>query len=282
MKTIEFASIDTPPQKAQTSPWTTPKPRTFEDRILKPEFAARRFRFRDGWNWFRIVPAIAPAAQDQWMLGVHAIKWKGGQVAHPKSVVPGARSAFDQAYTWVKQHHPKSLYSKANATGVRLLTDPLALTWVITEEDGRSAVQLLQLSGYDGSRGGNPGLGWQLFHAARETDEKGNIIADAINPAAGVLVGIEKNHPKGARFPSYYIKLGRNPSPINDHLANLDPAERDALCPLKETVELLSEHQQWKYLEHFIAPQTVEKIRSDVSKAANETPMGAEAIQELE
>ena len=66
---------------------------------------------------------------------------------------------FDHAYGWVKEHHPESLYCKANKDGVRLLADPMCAFWAILEQEGKTVARLFLGSGYDGSRGGVPGLG---------------------------------------------------------------------------------------------------------------------------
>ena len=278
--TIEFnKNENTTTTDATTTPWTSQKQTKFEDRVLKPEYATRRFRFQTGWNWFRILPGLQSSSHG-WMMGVHAIDQESGRFAHPKTLKgKGERCVFDLAYTWCKEHHPEALYSKANKNGARLLTDPLSLCWIVTEENGRSVLRLLQLSGYDGSRGGNPGLGYQLWKAAREQDEHGKVRTDAIDPNAGCLVGIEKIQPKGAKFPTYNIRVGRNPSPVADHIAKLDPEELRALCPLENTIELLSEEEQWQWLERVIAPETVGKIRADLNRAPfiKEKPLQAAA-----
>ena len=145
----------------------TDQERRYEDRILKPEYNARRFRFESGLNWFRVVPALK-ASKHGWTLPIHVLEFEGGRFAHPKTLHKGARSVFDHAYAWARENHPESLYCKANKDGARLLTDPMSVVWVIVEEEGKSVARLLLASGYDGSRGGTPGLGYQIWKASRE------------------------------------------------------------------------------------------------------------------
>ncbi len=130
----------------------------YRDIILKAQFRHWRLRFEIGQTWLRIVPAFAESPY-RWMLGVHAISVPGALFAHPKTLRQNRRSLFDHAYEWLKLNDPSALFSKTNKAGVRLLSDPVSVFWVLMETNGHYVARLVQVSGYNGSRGGAPGLG---------------------------------------------------------------------------------------------------------------------------
>jgi hypothetical protein len=265
MKPIEFASPSDATTTNDTSPWTQPKRSVYQDLILKEEYEERRLKLPIGQTWLRLVPAFQSSPFD-WMLAVHAVNFDGGKFAHPKTLRRNARSIFDHAYSWCLANAPESLFSKTNKNGVRLLTDPLSIFWCFLEEEGRTVARLFLASGYDGSRGGVAGLGYQLWKMAHEKDETGTLICDAVNHESGVLVCIEKTQPRGAKYPSYSLRRGRQPAPIADFLSKMDDTEIKALCPLEDVVRELSEEEQWKCLEKVIAPKTVAIIRENLKR----------------
>lgn len=263
MNTIEFASPEDHNENNTNSPWTQSRgDNTYEDLILKPEFAARRLRFPVGQTWFRIVPKLKSSLYG-WMLPLHALQFERGRFAHPRTLKRNAKCVFDHAYVWAKENTPAALYSKANKNGARFLADPLSLFWVLVEQEGKTVARLLQLSGYDGSRGGAPGLGhkiWQLCHDRDETGAR----TDVTSAEGGVLVCVEKNQPKGAKYPSYHLTLGRNAKPMADLLKQMEPSEQAALCPLENVVRELTDEEQWQCLGKLIAPTTVKLIRDSL------------------
>lgn len=262
MNPIEFAS----PEESNIetlSPWKQPAGNPFEDLVLKPEYAARRLRFPVGQTWFRIVPKLK-SSQHGWMLPLHELQFGRGRFAHPRTLNRNAKCVFDQAYAWAKEHIPTALYSKANKDGLRLLADPLSLFWVLVEQEGKTVARLIQHSGYDGSRGGAPGLGhkiWQLCHDRDETGAR----TDVTSAEGGVLVCVEKNQPTGAKYPSYHLTLGRKPKPIADLLKNMEPSEQAALCPLENVVRELTEEEQWQCLGKLVAPDIFKQIRDSLA-----------------
>jgi len=265
MKTIEFASEEV----NNTSPWDQPRGdknndnNSYEDLVLKPEYAKRRLRFDAGQTWFRIVPAVAGSTHG-WMMRLHVLNFARGHFSHPRTLKPNAKSVFDHAYAWALENAPAGLYSKNNKEGVRLLADPMRLFWALIEREGKYVARLVYLSGYDGSRGGAPGLGWKIWNLCYERDEIGARIADVVSPEKGVLVSVEKNQPKGSKYPSYHLTLGRNPKPMSELLTQMDPEEIDALCPLEHTVRELSDEEQWQCLAKIMAPSTAAQIRESL------------------
>ena len=261
MKTIDFITTNN-----TTDLLTAPRKGNFNDRIIRPEFAARRLRFAPGVNWFRIVPAIKPSAYG-WMIRLRVQNYPGGRYLHPQTLAKGARSAFDHAYAWAKDNHPDSLFSKTNKEGVRLLSDPMLMCWVIAEEGGRQVTRLLLASGYDGSRGGVPGLGHQILKASREFDEHDKLATDAIDPVAGVRMSVEKSQAPGAKYPSYSIRVGRVPAPMDKIIGEMAPDEVQSLVPLEEVLDQVGEEEQWGYLAKTMAPETVAEIRASLMQS---------------
>ena len=247
-----------------SSPWATQNTSSYNDLLLKPEYAARRCKFEAGTTWLRIVPALAGSTKC-WMLGIQALTHQGdsGRHAHPRSIRPGGRSAYDQAYAWFKANRPEDLYSKANKAGYRFLSNPMNLFWALVEEDGKPVARLVLASGYDGSRGGAPGLGHQIWQLTQERDEDGNLVANPCDPDTGVQISITRSKPQGSRYPSYALRLGRVPAPMADFSSRMEPAEIDALRPLEEVVHVPDENEEWLILEGMIGADLVAQIRAN-------------------
>lgn len=261
-QTIEFNDSTTSPIDNK-SPWALSSKTSYQDRILEPEFEARRFKFPLGSTWFRIVPALR-GSDKGWMLGIHALQYPKGRHAHPKTIHPGTKSVFDYTYAWLKEYQSDALYSKANKEGYRLLADPLCLFWMLVEEEGKTMARLLLASGYDGSRGGVPGLGHQIWQLAQEVDEDGNLLGNPADPVKGVQICVEKRQTPGARYPSYSLKRGRVPAPIQEMLGKLDSEEAAALMPLEKVVHQTDKDEEWHLLEQVVPADTLSKIRDSI------------------
>lgn len=259
--TTKLKASSTVPVKS-VSPWLAPA-KTFQDLILKPEFAARRFKFPPKPTWFRIVPA-RPGSDRDWILGVHALQYSRGCHAHSKTIVQGGRSVFDVAYAWLKQNRPNDLYSKQNKDGFRLLTDPFYLCWILVEEEEKIVARLLLAKGYDGSRGGVPGLGHQISQLSKEVDENGDPLGNPADPLTGAQICVEKRQTAESRYPSYTLRMGRVPAPIDGMLAKMVPEETAALSPLEQVVHLPGEEEEWSLLGNVIDADTIDRIRNSV------------------
>jgi hypothetical protein len=260
--TIEFATATTDAATGR-SPWEVGKKTSYNDMILKPEFTDRKLKFPIGTTWMRIVPAFRESAHG-WMMGVHAMEFDGGRCVHPRTHGNGNRSAFDIAYAWLLQNCPEKLRSKTNRDGFRLLPDPMALFWVLLEEKGKMVSRLVQASAYDGSRGGIAGLGAQIWNLTRDTDETGALAHDVVNPQEGRLVSLEKTQAKGARYPSYTLRVGRQPAPIAELIAKTDPEELAAMCPLENVVRELTAEEEWECVGKIIPADLVARIRASM------------------
>lgn len=258
-KTIEFKP-STRDAIQNTSPWASPVKSSYKDLVLKSEFDARRFHFPAGETWLRIIPALQDSNKDTY-LGVHALQYKGGRHCHPRTVSPGDKSVFDKAYAWHQQNDKDSLFCKSNKDGYRFLTDPLILMWIITELQGKAVTRLVLAKGYDGSRGGVPGLGHQIWALSQEIDEDGALLGDPADPELGVQICVTKSQAKDAKYPSYRVKRGRVPAPIADMLASIDDEELSVLTPLENVVHVPSEEEEWSLLENVIDADTIRRIR---------------------
>lgn len=244
---IEFAASQAGATETN-SPWVTPKTQTYQDLVLKPEYADRKLHLSIGANWLRIVPALQASVHD-WLLPVRAIDFPDGRFAHPRTLTKNAKNLFDHAYTWMQKNHPEALYSKANKEGVKLLTYPLAAFWVLVEKVEGREVRLFLGSGYDGSRGGTPGLGYRIWKHCLQRDEQNNLMAEVAHPEKGVLICVEKTQAKGVQYPSYSLKLGRQPAPVDELLASIDAEETCLICPQEQAIRELTLEEQWKCLE---------------------------------
>lgn len=262
-KPIEFAEASASRTPNNNTPWKRDKQHTYEDLVFREEFASKRLRFPEGQTWMRILPPLRGSVHG-WMLGIHALEFEGGRFAHPRTLTPNAKCAFDRAYTWALAHCPQSLYSKANKSGVRLLPNPLAAFWVALEEEGRTVARLFLGSAYDGSRGGMPGLGWQIWNLSQQRDEEGNFVADLTHPETGVLVGVEKTKAAGAKYPGYHLTLGRQAAPADSFIAKMDAEEAASIVPLENTIRILSPEEEWHCLSKIVPEENLERIKSAI------------------
>ena len=243
---------------------------SYNDLLLKPEFATRRYKFAYGTTWLRIVPALAGSTKG-WMLGIHALTHQGdsGRHAHPRSIRPGGRSAYDTTYAWFKANRPKQLRSITNKAGHRLRPDPVCLFWALFYEDGRTVARLVMASGHDGSRGGAPGLGHQIWQLTKERDEDGNLVANPIDPDTGVQISVTKSKPQGSQDPSYAVRLGSMAAPIDGFLHYMEAGEIEALRPLEEVVHVPNVDEEWQILEGMIGADLVAQIRAEEIQLEN-------------
>ena len=264
MKTIvEFATPEDMRKIRESTPWTSSRKESYNDSLLLPEYAERKLRFPVGKTLIRIVPSIRPSVYD-WMIGVQAINYTGGRHTHPKTLGSG-KSVFDHAYSWLKSHKPETLFSRANRDGCRLLTDPISVFWAIVEERGSWVARLFVGSGYDGSRGGVPGLGCQIYKMVKDLAEEANPLADPADPEEGVMITVEKLQPAGAKYASYSLRLGSNPTPISKLISQMTEEEVSVLCPLEGTIRILTEDEEWARLKNVgLNSESVAAIRSSV------------------
>lgn len=261
-KKIEFEH--TTSAEGVASLWTTTSETRFKEQCIDPDYADRRLKFPIGETWLRIVPALR-ASSFGWMLGLHTINTPHGRHVHTKTLLPGAKSAFDHAYSWLRDHKPESLYCKTNKDGARLLTSPMCLFWVITEVDNKPVTRLILASGYDGSRGGAAGLGYRILQLTQERSESGELVCDPTNPLTGPQICVTKIQADGAKYPSYTLRCGRDAKPLNELIESMDPGEQEAIVPIEGVVHLPDLDEEWDLLAEVLDKDTVTKIKDSVS-----------------
>ena len=259
-KIIEFKTSAETAQTEASYRLGSKSPGRYRDEVLKPEYRQRKLRFAPGQNWVRIVPPVKNSTCS-WNLKLDVQKFNGGQFVHPRTFERGAQSVFDHAYRWMRQNCPERLFSKANDKGIRLLTDPYMLCWLLVEENNETVARLLYANGYDLCRGGVAGLGYQLSQAVRETDQDGNVVADWVDADEGFKFCIEKTQMPGARYASFSFRASHVPDPIKPLLEKMSDEEIGALAPLDQVVRRLTEEEQWECLQVHLDPDTFTKIR---------------------
>ena len=256
-KVIEFEKSVTPCSGATSSSVGKPASK-YEDLILKPEFEARKFQFPTGATWFRLVPPLR--GSKGFMLRLNALGHPGGR--HAKSIT-GSKSVFSIAYDWLLKHQPELLFRKENPEGFRLLSSPVAAYWMLVEEDGKMVARILLANAYDGSRNGTEGgMGYRLLRLVEERDEAMGLVSDPVDPDTGVQIGIEKTQAAGVKYPTYTLRLGRQPAPINRFFERMEQDELDVLCPLEETVRVIEPEHEWELLGKVVGADLLDKIRA--------------------
>jgi hypothetical protein len=251
-------------EAADLSPWSAPTGGSYRDLVLKPEYVERRFKFPVGATWCRIVPALQGSTKG-WMLGIHALDHPNGRHVHPRTLEPGEKSVFDHAYRWIKEHRPEDLYGKHNKeNGIRLLPDPVCLFWVLITENDKTVARLILASGYDGSRGGAPGLGHKILQLSRERAEDGELVGDPKDPINGPQICVEKKQTPGSRYPSYSLRMGRVPAPIEELVAKMEPSEVDVLTPLEDVVHVPNREEEWELLAKMLDQETINEIKDSL------------------
>ena len=260
---VEFSTPEDIRKIRESTPWTSTRKGSYNDSLLRPEYVPKKLRFPAGKTMIRIVPSIRPSMYD-WMIGVQAINYKDGRHAHPRTLGAG-KSVFDHAFSWLNTHRPETLFSKGNRDGYRLLTDPVSVFWAIVEERGNWVARLFVGSGYDGSRGGVPGLGCQIYRMVKDLADEANPLADPADPEEGVMICVEKLQPAGAKYASYSLRLGSHPTPISKLISQMTEEEVSVLCPLENTIRILGEDEEWARLKNVgLNSDTIAAIRASV------------------
>jgi len=155
---------------------------------------------------------------------------------------------------------------KTNKDGVRLLSDPVSVFWALVETNGRYVARVVQASGYDGSRGGAPGFGNEIYRLTQRKDETGTLMAEPAHPERGVLIGITKAKAHGAKYPTYSFTVGRQPASMDALMEKTDPGELSVMRPLEDVVHQVSAEEEWDLLAKMLKPGHLEEIRASISR----------------
>jgi hypothetical protein len=187
-KCFQFSRLEKN-NKTMKKEWKSAVTESYQDLLLKEEIRNRRLKIGDG-ILIRPVPLLKESDQYTWIMPVHAISNRHGRIPHPRSLRTNRSSLVDSAYTFIRSRYPERLFSRTNLRGLRLLTDLLAVAWVIVDKGNGPVLKLIVENGYDGSRGGKAGLGYQIYQAARAGF--GGAEFGAEDPHKGCLIKIDK------------------------------------------------------------------------------------------
>ena len=155
-----------------------------------------------------------------------------------------------------------------NPNGFKLYPKPIGIAWVIDAEATEGErLRLISPSLYDGSRGGNVGLGYNLKLKAEETDnEPGsdtfgeNIHGDITNPEKGRLIKIERAKSDKAEYASYTAGIGKTDAPLDSYLDKLTDEEHDLLEALENIVYIPTEEEIHCILKNYIGEEIYNQI----------------------
>ena len=232
---IEWASS---PSTASTIDLTASKSGApkYQDLRIKPEFADLAIKHKTGTEWFRIMPAMRIAGENQ------------SEVAMFKSAeIAGTRYAFDskaERAIWAAFNFLKANPVRQDLIRACLPKDQAAFWAIRKEADRETGKDTLELgiligSAYDASRGGAPGLMRNLMELIHEEDETGKPV-DPLNEAHGKLFAITKTAAVAqGQYASYRAKLGTSPAPMSEYFGGLSDESRERVtCGIQGTIRL--------------------------------------------
>lgn len=259
MKKIEFVTNSemNPLRNNDTSRQQT----RYEDLVLKPPYRHRLARFSTPSTWIRPVPPVTGTAY-AWMMKLRVLEYGGGRFIHPRTFDRQADCPFDRAYQWMASHHPDKLYSRSNPSGIRLLARDMVLGWIIVDEADRPVPKLLIASAWNGGESGEPGLGYTVWTTAQQYDEDKNLTIDAVDPAGGYRLCVERFRAAGTTRPKYAVQVGRTTAPMAPILEAMAEADRDAIIRIEDVVERPSEAIQWQCLEKALGSELYAGFRN--------------------
>jgi len=195
-------------------------------------------------------------------------RYKEASGAHATFVDPATfkePSIFFKASAWLRKNEPECIASRdTNPNGFKLWPQKRGLAWVIDEaaEEGKR-LRLLNVSLYDGSRGGSTGWGHDLVTEANAVDNEPG------SPTQGQSIyGDITSNETGRQFcvtkigtgatASYKVTIGKTATPLN--LDMLTDEEMELICPLEKTLHVPSEEEQKAYLRAYIGEERFAKI----------------------
>jgi hypothetical protein len=256
---IEFTPTSASGQ--QKAPWDRAARSPYEDLIFKSGFVGLKLNLENGLNWIRVVPALG--GSDEWMTHVTAVTMHHGRFPHPCTFQEGDKSIFEKAYRWIVANAPDKLYNRDQPKGHRLLCDSLCAFWCLLEnKTGGVQAKLFLGSSRKASGKIEAGLGRRIWHIMTEPDPDVDVISDPLDPERGTMICIDKSQAPGAKYPVYHLRVGRQPSPIQEMLNRMDPSEFEALCAIENTIRKLTDDEQYEQLVRVVGADTAAEIRS--------------------
>lgn len=262
-RTLEFQ--DTPTNAPNPVAAAKAAGPSFRDETYAAPYKGIQVKFDQAIKWLRPLPAMKGSTYP-WMMKFQQYKDPNG--AYPAFVDPasfGLPSLFFKASGWLRKNEPACLSNReTNPNGLKLWPQTRGICWVIDEvaEEGKR-LRLLNVSLYDGSRGGSTGWGYDLFMESEAVDnEPGSptqgkkLYGDITDPENGRQFCVTKTG-TGATS-SYKTTIGKNRSPLN--LDILTDDEMNLVCPLEKVLHIPSEEEQKAYLRAYIGEERFGKI----------------------
>lgn len=255
-KLIEFQT-----SKNHTSALLTPrKPNAYDDLVLVDAYRKYSHRFAPGKTKIRLLPAIS--TDSNWLMEIPVLQHMNGRHCHPRVIKAGAESVYDLAYKHMKEKCPNLLFNRANKSGIRLLPMPVSICWAIVEDANGIKVRLLLNSFYDGKHGGASGLGDTIYKQVLRAGEKCDLPGHPLNHLDGTSILVERIGGSDTKFPSYRVSLADDRSPLQPLLEKITEVEHNVLCPVQETIRILSPEEEWRLLSEVIGDDLVAEVRA--------------------
>lgn len=231
----------------------------FQDLLLKPEYATRKYSLPKGTSTFRLLPGLKGC--DHWMAAIASLDHGNGRHPHPKTALPSATSVYDIARDWLKQHQPDTLYRKNNPSGHKLWSNQLTATWILIEGPEPPELRILIASDFAGSArsGASAGLAHRIKEQVQQNPE-------LLNPDAGYQLKVTRAYSTGSRFPETHISSNQTSTSLNELLAQLTSSDLGAVCPITDTIRQVDTNEEWSLLAKAIGQELADKIRTDTAQ----------------
>ncbi len=231
----------------------------YEDLILRPEYADRKYTLPKGASTFRLLPALQ--GSDTWMATIYAHEHGNGRHLDPKTIQSSRTSVYDIARDWLQQHQPDSLYRKDNPGGHKLWSTRLTATWILVEGPEPPELRILIASDFAGSTrsSASPGLAHRIKEQVQQTP-------DLLNPDAAYQLKLVRSYKEGRKYPETQISTRQNQVPLNELLAQLSADDLAVVRPITETIRQIDVEEEWTLLAKVIGTEIAEKIRMDTDK----------------
>lgn len=232
----------------------------FQDLLLKPEYAVRKYSLPKGTSTFRILPPLKGA--DTWMATIASLDHGNGRHPHPKTALPSVTSVYDIAREWLQQHQPDSLYSKTNTSGHKLWSTQVTATWILIEGPEPPELRILIASDFAGSArsGASAGLAHRIKEQVRQTPA-------LLDPNGCFQLKVTRSYSAGSRFPETHISTNQTSVPLNDLLGRLNSEDLNLVRPINETIRQIDLQEEWTLLAKVIGEDLVRKVQADTAES---------------
>lgn len=264
---IEFETNQTESVLAATTKPAT-KTKSFDETYIQTHRGIQ-LKFERKVTWIRFIPAIRGSSEGPIFTFSRYHDQDGKFPTFVDPELYQGESVFAHASKWLRKNKPEVLASKKNPDGwLRLYPQARGLAWVVdAEAEKGKRLRLLNLSMYDGSRGGNPGLGFQIVSEANAVDdERGSptygepLNGNIFDTEAGREVGITLLKPAtgDSKFANYSVKIGKTDKKLD--LDCLTDEEFDLMKPLETLIKKTSVAEQKEYLKQYIGEELFKEI----------------------